>query len=411
MACSIGGGGSSGGGDNSKPNIALSESDYDFSGVVVNNSADHTFVVTNEGDADLDVGQISADDTGYSIPAGSDACSNRTLGPYDTCTFEARFEPPYQNPQFSGQVSIPSNDPTGTATIDLLGEGYGLNVWIKNAGAEGCVVDVGITVTDDEGNILDDGDLDPNNDFSLYVNGIAAAPGDVTFDAYETPSPVSVVLAIDCSTSEGGVIEQIRTGAQNFIDQLNDADEAAICKFTSATEFYPDPEIFYDILNHKADLINYINGLSAASGTHLYDAVYESIDRAADGIITNKHLVVVLSDGVDTGSDKTLNQVITHAEEEGVAIFTIYYRDPNFEGGDYGDPNTLRQSADGTGGQDYDGMTGDLDTVYYKIVSTIRNKFIFELTIPDCTPGTASLDVVVDTGVLHGKDSITITFP
>jgi hypothetical protein len=37
--------------------------------------------------------------------------------------------------------------------------------------------------------------------------------------------------------------------------------------------------------------------------------------------------------------------------------------------------------------------------------------FIFELNIPGCSTGDATLDVSVDNGVLHGKDSTKIEFP
>ena len=419
MACGGGGGGD--GGSSSpppSPNISLSESSYNFSGVVNNKTADHTFEITNTGNANLAVGQITVLAAPYSIPVASDGCSNRTLGPSGTCTFRARFSPTVQG-VFADKVSIPSNDPDGTATIGLSGEGSGLNVWIKNASAvvAGCVVTVGVTVTDDAGKILDNVDLDPNSDFSFEVDGIAVAPEDVTFDNYETPSPVSVVLAIDCSGSEAGVLPEIKNAATSFINQLNDADEAAICKFDSSIEFNPEPDAtFHDLATQRQALIDYIATFTAGSSTRLYDAMYESIARADQGIITNKHLVVVLSDGVDAVSqDHALNDVINYSGQEGVPVFTIYYRDPNYSSGDYGDPDTLKQLADGTDGQDYDGLTGDLTDVYYKIASSIRNKFIFELTLPPgCASGdTVSLNVVA--GGPHpapfGEDSTTVTFP
>jgi len=408
MGCNMSGDG----GNNLTPDLILTKTSHDFSGVVVNNSTDHSFEIGNNGDTNLNVGQISGLATPFSIPAASDACSNRILGPLEICSFEARFEPTGQG-IFSDQVSIPSNDPNGTARIDLSGEGYGLNVWIKKASTDpGCVVPVGVTVTDDAGNILDTVALDPITDFFFNVDNIPAVPEDITFEAYETPSPVSVVLAIDTSTSESGVLAEIKNAATSFINQLDDADEAAICSFNNSIEFGPVPDsTFYDLETKRQDLIDFIDTLTYSTNTRLYDAVYESIDRAADGIATNKHLVVVLSDGVDTSSDKTLNQAITYGNSNDVAVFTIYYRDPDYEEGDYGDPNTMERLADGTGGQSYDGTADGLDTVYYKIVSTIRNMFLFELTVPGCTPGTSSLDVWVDTGTLYGKDSTIITFP
>jgi VWFA-related protein len=259
---------------------------------------------------------------------------------------------------------------------------------------------------------LDTNDLDSSTDFFFDVNAVAVQSENVLFDMYETPSPVSVVLAIDTSSSESGVLEDIKSAAISFINQLDDVDEAAICSFNSSIEFEPVADsAFYDLATHRQNLIDHINTLTQDTNTRFYNAIYESADRAANGITTNKHLIVVLSDGVDTASNRTLNEAITYAEDRGVAIFTIYYRDPDYEQGDYGNPNVLEQLADGTGGQDYDGMTGGLDSVYSKIVGTIRNMFVFEITVPGCTPGPASLDVLVDTGTLYGMDSSTLMFP
>lgn len=409
IACSNGGSSV----NNSVPRIILLQTTYNFSGVVVNNSTDHIFQIGNNGNANLSVGQISAVAAPYSVPAASDACSHQTLAPLQTCAFEVRFEPTSQG-LFESRISIPSNDPNGTARIDLSGEGYGLNAWIKKTSTEqGCIATVGITVTDDMGNILDNNDLDYSTDFFFDVNAVAIPSGNILFDTYETPSPVSVVLAIDTSLSEAGVLDtDIKSAAISFISDLTDVDEAAVCSFNSSLEFEPVADsAFYDMATNRQNLIDHINTLTYGSETRLYDAIYESVNRAADGISTNRHLVVVLSDGVDSNSNRTLNEAIAYAEDNGVAVFTIYYRDPDYGEGDYGDPDILSQLADRTGGQDYDGLTGGLDSVYTRIVNTIRNMFIFELTVPGCAPGPASLDVEVDTGTLYGKDSTTITFP
>jgi len=410
MIMGCGGGGSTV--DNSRPDIILTRTAYDFAGVVINNSVDHVLGIGNNGDANLSVGRISAVSP-YSIPAASDACSSRILAPLDTCTFEVRFLPTTQG-TFASQVSIPSNDPDGIARINLTGEGYGLNVWLKKADAlPGCVANVGVTVSDDEGNILDDQDLSPTNHFSFEVDNNAVAAQNILYETYETPSPFSVVLAIDTSGSERAVIADIRNAAISFINQLDDADEAAVCSFNNAIDFEPasNPE-FHDIATHRQTLIDYIETITPASQTRLYDALYESVDRLAGSAApANRPLIVVLSDGIDTISNRTLDQAVSHAEDNGVAVFTIYYRDPDYEGGDYGDPNILKRLSAQTGGQDYDGMTGGLDSVYYKIVGTIRNMFIFELNIPGCSQGDASLEVSVDNGNLYGKDSTTIVFP
>ena len=109
------------------PDISVSESSYDFGGIVLDNSSDRTFVITNIGSAPLKIGDISlSGDDCFSILAGG-TCSDRTLAVNGTCLLTVRFSPTDQG-SFTGTLSILSNDWYGTETIGLSGEGYGLSV-------------------------------------------------------------------------------------------------------------------------------------------------------------------------------------------------------------------------------------------------------------------------------------------
>ena len=103
------------------PDISVSESSYDFGGIVRDNSSDKTFVITNKGSAPLAIGIISLA-TGHDFSIFADTCSGRTLAVNGTCSLTARFSPTDQG-FFSDTLSIPSNDWYGTETIGLSGEG------------------------------------------------------------------------------------------------------------------------------------------------------------------------------------------------------------------------------------------------------------------------------------------------
>jgi VWFA-related protein len=321
---------------------------------------------------------------------------------------------------FADTVSIPSNDPGGTVTIGLGGEGYGLNVWINKIETSGCEVTVDVTVTSP----LIDGVLAglTADEFDLYENGDPISGIDVFQEVI--PSPVSVVLAIDWSGSVIGVIDTIKAAANTFVDTLNPAtDEAAACKFHADIGFDPSPgpPLFYTV-DYSA-LKTYIsNDFPGPSSTDLYDAVYDSITRAAQGINETK-AVVVLSDGVNEDSgdptpDATLAQVIDHAIAEEIPVFTIFYRDPDFQGGGYGNPEVMEQLAEETGGKYFDGsVVGvDLTGVYQQISNILTSKYEITYESLNCT-GDVSLDVLSDYfwdppgEHLYGQDSGTITFP
>ena len=135
LACSGGGGGSTPP-TAATPNIYLAQSSHDFSGIVLDNSADKTFEIKNTGNANLKIGQILLPNLSFSI--SGDTCSNATLAPSQTCSLKVRFSPTSQGPS-SATLSIHSNDPvSSTVSISLTGEGYGLNVWINKVNSDSC---------------------------------------------------------------------------------------------------------------------------------------------------------------------------------------------------------------------------------------------------------------------------------
>jgi VWFA-related protein len=389
---------------NPSPNISVSDSTYDFGGIVLDNASDKTFVIKNTGNEPLSIGTISYPIDPFFILA--DTCSNKTLGVNKTCSVITRFSPIIQA-VFADAVAIPSNDPSGTVTIGLSGEGHGLNVWINKIETAVCEVTLDVTVTSP----LLDCILDSltEDKFELYENGELIAGIDVFQNL--VPSPVSVVLAIDWSGSVIGVIETIKAAANAFVDSLDPTfDEAAACKFGGEIEFdpaEPDPLFYPDPVDGWTPLTTYIDSyFDGSGGTDLYDAVYESIDRAVLGG-KDKKVVIVLSDGVNVNSgdltpDRTLAAVIEHATTAAIPVFTIYYVDT------YGKPEVMEQLAEETGGQHYNG-TVDLTDVYQQIFDLLYSQYRITYTSTICD-GDVPLEVLADYSGFYGEDSGRITF-
>jgi VWFA-related protein len=404
LACSGGGGG--GGSAQppaATPAIYLAQSSYDFSGIVLDNSADKTFEIKNTGNANLKIGQIVQPGLLFSI--SSDTCSHATLTPSQTCSLGIRFSPTSQGPS-SATLSIPSNDPhSSTVNISLSGEGYGLNVWINKVDSASCPsISADVTITDPRSSSLLTS-LTTDN-FKLYQNDQLQT---ITATGIQYPSPVSLVLALDSSISTVNVMPAIRAAANSFINQLSNQDWAAICKFHSVVEFNPStaPLFVAGDAAGKTVLNAYINTPFAGSGTALYDAVIQSIDRAAQGT-TDKRAVIILSDGADDASVKTLDQVIANAAQKGIPVFAIFYVDPNLA--DYAKPEIMQRLAGETGGQYYNSAAADLASIFQQISNVLSNKYTLNYTSSTCSE-TISLDVRTDWNGLYGQDPRTVTLP
>ncbi len=399
MLLACGGGG--GGGSSSKPtpNISVSRS-VDFGGIILDNNADRILEIRNTGSANLTVGPISQPNPPFSIV--SDNCSSSTLSPSQPCSITVRFSPTDQSPidPFTSEFSIPSNDPdSGNVNITLSGEGYGLNVWINEINSGSCPeMNAEVTVTNPRTNDLLTSIPDQN--FTLHQNGQLITNPLIT-NTY--PTPVSVVLALDGSPSASSVLPQIRGAAKSFIGMLGLEDEAAICKFTSDIDLDPTvPPLFITADDAGKLLLNtYIDDSfpTGALSTSLYDAVYQSIDRAEQGPIANRRAVVLLSDGIDSGSIATIDELITHAKANGISVFTILYFDPLYAG----NSQVMQRLAAETGGQYYNGTTASLESIFQQISNVLSNKYTITYTSPTCS---GTLDVrVVDGNGLYGQAS------
>ena len=401
LACGGGGGGDAPA-PTPTPNIYLAQSSLDFAGIVLDNSKDTTYEIKNTGNANLRIGQILPLNLPFSI--ATDTCSLATLTPSQTCSLGIRFSPTSQGP-YTATLSIPSNDPdSSTVNVGLSGVGYGLNVWINKVNPASCPsISVDVTVTDPRNNSRL-GSLTQGN-FTLYQNGQLQS---ITATPIQYPSPVSVILALDWSGSVTNVLPQIQSAANSFIDQLLIGDEAAICKLGGVIEFYPSTAPLFKAADPtgKTELKAYINS-SFVPGpyTHLYDAVYQSIDRAAQGT-TGKLAVIVLSDGNDESGDVggpvyTLDQVIARANQRAIPIFTIYYVDePTY----IGKPEIMQRLASETGGQFYNALGADFTVIFQQISNVLSNKYTLNYTASTCT---GTISVRADWAGFYGQDSIS----
>jgi len=246
--------------------------------------------------------------------------------------------------------------------------------------------------------------LDEDN-FSLYQDDVLQVIG---VGPIQNPSTVSLVLALDWSSSTENVRANIQTAAKTFMDLLADGDEAAICKFNANREFNPTTNTF--ISGATPDTLKtYIEQPYSGEGTTLYDTIIACVDRAGSGT-KDKRAVIILCDGVDTASENTLDQAIAYAKFNGIPVFAIFFYDTEYQGGDYGDPETMQELASETGGQYYTADTADLDEIFAWIANTLSNTYTINYTAidPGCT-GTAVIRVHAVSGALEGEASRTVT--
>jgi len=195
---------------------------------------------------------------------------------------------------------------------------------------------------------------------------VASAVKDVF---HQTKRKATVMLVIDTSGSmEGEKIRNAITSSVNFVKRLHPDDEIYAFGFG-----FPE---FVDLGGGRAGdisegLIDSLNGMFANGNTPLYDAVCEATSRmnqlkADDEADGERRLygIVLLSDGADTSSARSENQMFdclpSGEDAAGIKIFTIAY-------GDDANKDVLLRIANRTNGKNFAGDPETIESVYNSI--------------------------------------------
>ena len=178
----------------------------------------------------------------------------------------------------------------------------------------------------------------------------------------------SASLVLDYSSSTIPITSRIEAAAKSFVAELKaGVDEAEVIKF--------DKDVF-TIQGFTTDIAALVSAIdnpfpdADRFGTSLYDAILESIEDISTRA-NAKRSVIAVSDGEDTFSTATIDEVINFAIQKGIPVFTI-------SGGTEG-AEQLQQLAERTGGQYFLANTAsDLEVVYLKISQVLSNQYLIE---------------------------------
>ncbi len=173
------------------------------------------------------------------------------------------------------------------------------------------------------------------SDFTIFEDGKQQTITNFTRD---TDLPLTMALLVDVSESQERLIDVERRAAHDFFTHvLRKKDEAFLISFGAEAELLQDstnsPELLLDGLN-QLRLSVPVTGLHPGpvptmqhlAGTILYDAVYLAANEKLKGEVGRK-AIIVITDGVDTGSKITRDQSIESAQRADSIIYSIFYQD------------------------------------------------------------------------------------
>jgi Ca-activated chloride channel family protein len=200
------------------------------------------------------------------------------------------------------------------------------------------VVEVTVSVIDSTGRLVTGLTKD---DFQIFEDGVEQTITQFT----DQRVPVSLGLLLDASDSmRGQPIVDAQSALDRFVGELLLASD----------------EVFVATFNHRPRLASrwttppntlrrVLDGLKPSGGTAIYDAIAETA-TLFDRRTHVRAAIVVISDGADTASDRSLYQAIDVVRRSDAFVYAVAIDSPDATASTRVNPETLREITGMTGG-------------------------------------------------------------
>ena len=153
-------------------------------------------------------------------------------------------------------------------------------------------------------------------DFAVFEDGVEQAVQ--FFEATETP--LDLILLIDTSSSMSDKMDVVHEAAVGFLKTMKSSDRGAIVAFADGVD------IIQPLTSDRTALEEGVRKTRARGATSLNNALYISLKqfgRGAQQAEVRRQAIAVLSDGEDTSSLVSFEDVLELARKSGVSIYPI----------------------------------------------------------------------------------------
>jgi Ca-activated chloride channel family protein len=218
------------------------------------------------------------------------------------------------------------------------------------------------TVTDRQGGFVSDLD---QQDFEVYENGV---PQHIRLFRNED-IPVTVGLVVDHSTTMRPKLAEVTAAARTFVQSSNREDEMFVVNFNE--KVWLGLPVAIRFTDSTAALERAI-ATRTGGQTALYDAIARALEELHAGS-RDKKVLLVVSDGGDNVSARSLPQLMKQAEQSSAVIYTLGVFDQ--EDPDQ-NPGVLKRLAHVTGGEAFlPNQLSDSVAICERIARDIRHQY------------------------------------
>jgi Ca-activated chloride channel homolog len=253
------------------------------------------------------------------------------------------------------------------------------------------IVSLNVTVQDTTGHYITDLE---QNEFSIFEDGVKQ---ELTF-FNRRQQPIALSMLLDSSASMEDKLEMLQVAAKSFIKRLKPNDIAQVIDFDSRVE------IRQGFTGNQAELDAAIGKTAAGGSTSLHNAIYIALKelrkvRAVSEEDVRRQALIVFSDGEDTSSLISFDEVLDLAKRSETGIYTIALRGVDTQTKGFREAEfVMRQLAQETGGRSFfPARIEELTSVYGQIADELASQYTIGYTSKNARRDGAFRRIVVQT--------------
>ena len=225
------------------------------------------------------------------------------------------------------------------------------------------LVEVHATVIDKSGQLLTDL---PKNAFKIYENDVEQ---EMKVFRRED-APVSLGLIIDASASMLVRRAQVAAAALKLVRASNKDDEVFVMTFNDKIA------LVQDFTHDTKQLEKSLNQIESTGATAMRDALLLGLEHLKRQAMTDKKVLLVVTDGEDNSSFEKLDKVVRSAQQDGVLIYAIGLLATETERSAAVAKHDLDTLTLATGGEGfYPKELSEVDAIAQHVAKDLRNQY------------------------------------
>jgi VWFA-related protein len=211
-------------------------------------------------------------------------------------------------------------------------------------------------------------------------------PQTIRYFSQESDLPLTIGLMVDTSMSQRKVLDAERSASFRFLEEVlrEKKDQVFIMQFDMAVRMNQDLTAIRGKLEHALESVDTPSrtelSMQNGGGTLLYDAVIKASEEVMKNQ-KNRKALILLTDGVDTGSEQSLPAAIEAAQRADTLVYSILFSDSGAYGIPFGfigpdGKGVLTRLSKETGGGFFEvSKKLGIDQIYGVIQDELRSQY------------------------------------